>query len=110
MIQDTLQNIQARVEGLAAMDDAKRRELLRLLDTLKTEVVELSKTEREHAESIARFAEISAHEATRQEKRPELQRISLEGLSASVEGFEATHPRLVKIVNSVCVMLSNLGI
>jgi hypothetical protein len=72
--------------------------------------VELSKTEAEHAESIARFAALSAHEATRREKRPDLQQISIDGLTTSVEGFEATHPRLVEIVNSFCVLLSNLGI
>jgi len=110
MIQDTIGKIEKRVETLPALDEDKRRDLLRLLATLKTEVVELSRTEQEHAESIARFAELSALEATRQEKRPELQRISLEGLSTSAEGFEASHPRLVEIVNSICVVLSNLGI
>jgi hypothetical protein len=110
MIQDTIGNIEKRIAGLPALDEGKRRELLRLLATLKTEVVDLSETEREHAESIARFAELSAHEATRRNKRPDLQEISLNGLSTSVDGFEASHPRLVEIVNSICTVLSNLGI
>ena len=110
MIQDTIGKIEKRVETLPALDEDKRRDLLRLLATLKTEVVELSRTEQEHAESIARFAALSAHEATREAKRADLQRISLEGLSTSVEGFESSHPRLVEIVNSICTVLSNLGI
>ena len=36
--------------------------------------------------------------------------LSLEGLTSSVEGFEATHPRLVQIVNSISTILANMGI
>jgi hypothetical protein len=34
----------------------------------------------------------------------------LAGLSASVEGFEKSHPKLVEIVNRICTALSGLGI
>ena len=42
--------------------------------------------------------------------RPQLLKLSLQGLSSSVEGFEGSHPNLVEIVNSICLALSNIGI
>jgi len=30
--------------------------------------------------------------------------------SESVKGFEATHPRLIEILNDICEMLAHLGI
>ena len=110
MIDDTIGKIEARIEGAEAIKEDRRRELLQLLATLKAEVAELSKTHGEQAQSIAGFTELSAHEATRAEQDPHLLRLSLEGLSSSVVGFEESHPRLVQIVNAISSTLSNLGI
>ena len=41
---------------------------------------------------------------------PELLKLSLEGLSASVQQFETSHPRLVETVNAISLMLSNSGL
>lgn len=109
MIQDTLSKIETRIGQSGVKDDSKA-ELLTLLGTLKSEVAELSKTHGEQAQSIAGFTEVSTHEATREAPNPALVRHSLDGLSASVEGFEQSHPRLVDIVNRICTTLSNLGI
>jgi hypothetical protein len=81
-----------------------------LLARLKTEVGALSKTHGEQAESIAGFAQLSAHEATRGEQNPQLRELSVRGLQSSVEGFEKSHPHLVEIVNRISNTLSNLGI
>lgn len=110
MIEETITKIEARLATVDTLDPERRRELSALLATLKSEVVELAKTEAGRAESITRFAEISALEATREGRDAKLHRISMDGLSASVEGFEASHPRLVKIVNALCMALSDLGI
>jgi seryl-tRNA synthetase len=110
MIGNTIDKIEARIRGgkhLAAKDQA---ELLRLLASLKSEITELSKTRHEEAESIAGFIERSAHEAARQTKNPELLKHSINGLSASVKGFEASHPKLVEDVNYICTVLANMGI
>ena len=109
MIQDTLSKIDARIGQSGVKDDSKA-ELLMLLGTLKSEVAELSQTHSEEAQSIAGFTQISAHEATRDEPNPALVKHSLDGLAASVDGFEKTHPSLVAIVNRICTTLSNLGI
>ena len=110
MIEDTIGKIETRIKGAEAVNEERRRELLQLLGTLKSEVAELSKTHEEQAQSIAGFTEVSAHEATRAEQNPELLKLSLEGLGSSVQGFEESHPRLVQIVNAISSTLSNLGI
>jgi hypothetical protein len=110
MIEKTIQEIEARVQGADAIKEERRAELLQLLATLKAEVASLSKTHSEQAESIAAFARVSAQEATRSEQNPDLLKLSLQGLSSSVEGIETSHPRLVQIVNAISNTLSNLGI
>jgi len=110
MIEDTLEKIQSRLQATDALKEDRRQELLDLLNTLKSEVATLSKTHEEQAASIAGFTEISTHEATRAQQDPRLLKLSLEGLSSSVSGFEESHPRLVQIVNAISHTLSNLGI
>lgn len=110
MINQTLSQLEDRLRTLANLPEEKRAELTALFGTLKDEVSQLARTRAGEAESIAQFARLSAHEATRTPPSSELRRLASEGLSASVKGFEASHPRLVEIVNAICVNLSNLGI
>jgi hypothetical protein len=110
MIEETIHKIESRIQSSESIKDERRRELLELLGTLKSEVAGLSKTHSEQAASIAGFTEVSTHEATRTEQNPELLKLSLEGLSSSVQGFEESHPRLVQIVNTISHTLANLGI
>jgi hypothetical protein len=110
MIEETIKNIEARVLSSDTIKDDRRHELLQLLQTLRSEVDALSRTHSEQAESIAGFAELSTHEATREQQNPQLLNLSLKGLNSSVEEFEGSHPRLVQIVNTISNTLSNLGI
>lgn len=110
MIDDTVAKIESRIEAAESINPERKEELLQLLKTLRTEVANLSSTHGEQAQSIASFTDVSAHEATRSQQNPELLKLSLEGLSRSVEGFEKSHPRLVQIVNTISNTLSNLGI
>ena len=110
MLQQTIDKIEEKLRKTESLNEGNKSELLNLLLTLKVEIADLSKTHNEQAESITGFAELSAHEATRQEKDPELLRLSIEGLGSSVRGFESSHPTLVNAVNAICSMLSNLGI
>jgi hypothetical protein len=110
MIQDHLDKIEERLKQSKTVKESDKAELLTLLTTLRTEIAGLSQTHHEQAESIAGFAELSAYEATRSEKSPELFNLSIEGLTSSVQGFELSHPKLVGIINTFCTMLSNLGI
>jgi prefoldin subunit 5 len=110
MIEKTIGEIEAKIRGADAVSEERKRELLQLLGTLKSEVGKLSKTHDEQAESIAGFARLSAHEATRTTPNPQSLDHSLQGLRSSVDGFEKSHPKLVQIVNAISNTLSNLGI
>jgi hypothetical protein len=92
------------------VDDKKKAELQKQLETLRAELDELARTDADRAKTIAGFAELSAHEATRPRPHPELLRLSVTGLQKSVEEFEATHPRLVEIAGSLSAILSNIGL
>ena len=110
MVEETITQIEERIKKAKSLNDERKKELLDLLSTLKTEVFQLSKTDAEDAQSIIGFTEISIHEAIREEKHPQLLNISLKGLSTAVKRFENSHPKLVGIVNSICNTLSNIGI
>ena len=110
MIDDTISKLEAQLREAGNLPPERQAQLSQLLGTLKAEVMELSKTNREGAQSITRFAEASALEATRTERNAKLQELSLEGFKSSVTGLEASHPKLVQAVNSISQMLSNLGI
>jgi Skp family chaperone for outer membrane proteins len=110
MLQDTLSKIEEKLQNVASIPKDNRTELLHLLNALKEEVEELSKTESESAESITGFTQVAAHEATRQDKNRDLLRLSMEGLTSSVQGFETSHPKLAETVNAFCQVLSNMGI
>jgi hypothetical protein len=110
MIQDRLDKIEERLKKSSAVTESEKDELLNLLTTLREEIAGLSQTHHEQAESIAGFAELSAREATRSEKSPQLFNLSIEGLTSSVQGFEVSHPKLVGIINTFCEMLAKLGI
>jgi hypothetical protein len=110
MVEETITQIEARIKKAKSIDDERKKELLDLLSTLKTEVSKLSKTAAEDAQSTTGFTEVSIHEAIREEKNPQLLDVSLRGLSTSVKRFENSHPKLVRVVNSICNTLSNIGI
>ena len=110
MIQETITKIEARIQNAKSLNGEKKKELLDLVSTLKPEVSEFSKTYPEQTQSITGFAEVSIHEAVREKKNPQLLKLSLQGLSTSVKGLEGSHPKLVGIVNTICLTLSNIGI
>ena len=110
MNESNLNEIEAKIRGAKSISEERKRELLQLLGTLKSEVGKLSQTHDEQAQSITGFAQLSAHEATRTKQNPQSLHHSLEGLRSSVEGFEKSHPQLVRIVDSISNLLANLGI
>lgn len=110
MIQDTLAELQNRIESASAVSPESKAELQRLVTTLRQEIAGLARTHGEDAQSIAGFTNVSAHEALREKRNPELVKLSLDGLASSVSEFQETHPALVQLVNRICQTLSNLGI
>jgi uncharacterized protein YoxC len=86
MIENTIGEIEAKIRGADSVSDECKRELLQLLEKLKTEI------------------------ATGQNQNLQPLKSSVEELRSSVEGFEQSHPKLVQTVNSISNTLANLGI
>ena len=110
MIRDTITKIESKLQQSSAVTPESRQELLDLLAELKTEINTLAQSDAEKARTIAGHTELSTREAISSEKNPESLDRSLKDLSASVEGFESSHPQLVAVVNRIATTLSNLGI
>lgn len=110
MIEDRVQEIEARLRNSADIPTESRAELLELLAALRNEVGALAQSHEEEARSIARFVDASAHETTRFSKKPQLIEAALNGLTASAAEIETSHPVLAQVVNRIAVILSNLGI
>lgn len=110
MLKDTLRKIEDSIQKADSINPEKKKEMVRLFSTLKSEIESLSRTHGEHAQSITGFVDVASHETTRQEKTPHLINLSLDGLSSSVKGFETSHPRLVETVNDICKLLASIGI
>jgi ABC-type transporter Mla subunit MlaD len=110
MSDERIEKTKSAVDAADHIPADKKAALSEALSKLTPAIGQIAETHPEHAESIARLVEASAHEATRQEKRPEhLKRLSHE-LRQSVENFEASHPKLAEFVNEYSTILSALGI
>jgi hypothetical protein len=110
MIDEIVKRIEDTIIDAGSMEPGRKQELLALVVELKKEMTGLADTHAEHAQSIAGFVQVGTHEAVREEKDETLLQHSLDGLAASVERFEATHPRLVNVVNSIEQLLRNIGL
>src|SRR5437773_91229 len=98
MIRDTISKIEAKLQGASTLTEESRAELFQLLGDLKREIATVDE---EQARSIAGHTEHVTNQATAESQNPELLKRSLEELSASVDGFEESHPGLVQVVNRI---------
>ena len=110
MIENRIEAIQSTIESAPNIPEDRKAELLQLVAELKSEVRRLAETHHEQASSITRFADASAHEASRSEKNLQLADTALKGLHLSIQGLEESHPMMVRIVNRFATTLSNMGI
>ena len=110
MIQDTLKKIEETIKTARVGNDETRQELLKLVNELNSELNGLQLTHADEARNIAQFTQAAAERATQEQTTPGLVRPALDGLTSSVAEFEATHPKLVSLVQSFCTTLSNAGI
>lgn len=104
MLNHTIEKIKRILVHADHLNAAEKKELMEQLTVLQTELTELAKTEKEHADSIANFAHALTHESLRAHKNQELVDLSGQGLKISVRKFEVTHPRLTEIVQRICTM------
>lgn len=108
MIQDRIAKIEATLHDASDLAPATREQLLALLADLKEEVASLPPAQSAQAQTIALSADAAFASAARpaDEDAP----TALRELRASVEGFEASHPQLVAVVDRIALTLSNMGI
>ncbi len=98
MIEQTIQQIEARLRASANLSPETRDELLQLLATLRTEAWQLPPT----AERVAQPPSAAADSGSMES--------SIDQLRHSVEEFEDSHPQLVQLTNHVANTLAGLGI
>jgi DNA repair exonuclease SbcCD ATPase subunit len=110
MIDETIDKIEERLRNAQSIPEERKAELLQLLVTLRSEVGQIAPTHSEAARTIAGHTERSTAAATEVTRDDDQLQESLDNLSASVTDFEKSHPKLVQVVNRICVTLSNLGI
>jgi enoyl-CoA hydratase/carnithine racemase len=108
MKDEQIERIKATVASADHIPAEKKAELLGLVSKIKPAIAKISETHQEHAQTIAKLVEASAHEATK--KEPEAVRGLLGELERSVKKFEASHPDLVAFVTEYSAFLSALGI
>ena len=108
MIQDRIAKIEATLSN-SNIPAETRQELLGLLAELKAEVTPLAATHEAEAQNITQLTDDALRGASEGEKSDETT-LALEGLTATVRDFEASHPRLVQIVDRLALTLSNMGI
>ncbi len=110
MLEERMRKIESRIAESPGLPEAERAQLLQLVATLREEVDALARGRAEEADSITHFLEASTHEASRAEKQPKLLEAARQGLTASVENLESSHPRLFETVNQAAVVLANMGL
>jgi prefoldin subunit 5 len=110
MTDERIDKIKSTVEAADHIPGEKKAELLALLAKLKPAIAKVAQTHPERAQTIGQSVEASAHEAVRENKRPERLERAVRELKQSVEKFESSHPDLTAFVTQYSAVLSALGI
>ena len=105
-----IEAIEQKIQATSQIDTKIKEDLLDLMRSLKTELTDLKKINPNGAHNIADKAQVSTEKVlTSDNKQNELQK-DIDGLQETVEEFEVSHPKLVQVVNRICMMLSDIGI
>jgi hypothetical protein len=106
MMEERMREIEKRIRDAPNLAESEREKLLGLLATVREEINQLATSHTDDAQSITHFLAASTHEASRARKRPKLLQAAQNGLMASVENFESSHPKLFE----AAVVLANMGL
>lgn len=110
MIDQTIQDLERRIQQAKNLTPTQRHDLQGLLDELRRELGVLAQTHEEDAASILGFAGVTAGEGLKERKDATLLAIAVSGIRASVSKFETSHPSLTLATNNIATYFSNLGI
>jgi hypothetical protein len=110
MISERLARLEDTLRNDGTIPESARRDLLELLAGLKSEVAPLVESHGDTAQAIAGSAEAAVAASIQKKDDPAKAAGAVAGLAASVRTFEASHPRLVEIVDQLALTLTNLGL
>lgn len=111
MSAEIINKLEEKIQNNESLEQGKKAELLELMGHLKLELEQLQKTDSRKARTIADLAETSTQKAFDALNAVDISsETPLKELETSVEDFEVSHPRLVRIINRICIMLSSIGI
>jgi uncharacterized phage infection (PIP) family protein YhgE len=110
MIVKTLEKLEKNLAENTQLNTAQKDEFRHLLSQLKNEIHTIAATHGEDAKNIVDHAEGSLNEVIKADSDKNVVDNKINGLTNAIEGFEASHPKLVEAVNAICTRLSNMGI
>ena len=101
-----IEAIEKKIKETSKVDAKSKEDLLALMGDLKNELADLKKSNANGAHNIADKTQASAEKVLAKDEAKE----DIDGLQVAVEEFEVSHPKLVQVINRLCIMLSDLGI
>lgn len=105
-----IEAIEKKIKAASRIDADIKKDLLDLMSSLKVELADLKEAHPETAHNIADRTNLSAEKIlTSNDAKNELQE-DIDSLQETVGEFEVSHPKLVQVVNRLCMMLSDIGI
>ncbi|MCP4050121.1 MAG: DUF4404 family protein [bacterium] len=110
MIKDSFNKIENMINSSKKINQEKKAVLLSLSKKLKGELGELAKTDIDQAKSVAHFTKITTHEHLRDKNNKKLLKLSNSGLKESIRDFEISHPDMTKLIDNICLILSDIGL
>lgn len=105
-----IEAIEKKIRATSQIDGKIKEDLLDLMRSLKTELSSLKELHPETAHHIAAQTGVSTDKVLASPEKPEEVQESIDRLQGTVTEFEASHPKLVQVVNRLCMMLSDIGI
>lgn len=106
-----IEAIEKKIKTTPQIDAKIKEDLLDLMRSLKTELADIKSEHPQTAHSIAEQAQSSTEQIlNKSEDKSETLQENIDGLQKTVDEFEVSHPKLVQVVNRICMMLSDIGI
>lgn len=105
-----IEALEKKIESASKIDAKIKEDLLDLMRSLKTELSDLKNINPDSAHDIADKTQVSAEKVLSSDNNKNELQENIDGLQGTVEEFEVSHPKLVQIVNRLCMMLSDIGI
>ncbi len=105
-----IEAIEKKIKAASQIDAKIKEDLLDLIRSLKIELAELKEIHSTTAHNIVEKTQASAEQILISDKKQDELQENIDALKETVTEFEVSHPKLVQVVNRLCMMLSDIGI